>query len=194
MNEERRYIFGIETRSAGPGKPPIIAGHAAVFDFLSHELTMPNGRVFREVVRPGAFAESISRRDDVLARFEHADILGRVSNGTLRLKEDERGLRYEIDPPDTSAGRDTVALVRRGDVFGASFAFRVRPGGDSWRYERGGTVRELRSVELLDISPVSKPAYTATDVALRSLAGYQAANPQAWAMEMRLALAEASLR
>jgi HK97 family phage prohead protease len=174
LQEEKRFLPGddaaaIEQRD---GEAPKIVGYAAVFNTLSNEMRMPDqsGRTFREVIRPGAFAEALASGDDVLARFEHIEILGRTGNGTLRLTEDERGLRYEIDPPNTTAGRDVVELIKRKDLRGSSFVMKVRqPGGDAWRREGQTLVREIRSVRLVDVAPVSTPAYPATDVALRSL-------------------------
>ncbi|MCI0352269.1 MAG: HK97 family phage prohead protease [Acidobacteriales bacterium] len=174
-------------------KPAVIAGYAAVFNTLSNDLPLTEGRTFKEVIRPGAFAESLASGADILARFEHTQLLGRTSNGTLRLVEDSRGLRYEVDPPDTTAGRDAVALIKRRDVPYSSFAFTVRKGGDTWRREGSTLVREIASVVLIDVSPVAKPAYAATDVALRSLSLWKDSADievrQAARLAMRLALA-----
>src|SRR5262245_60482400 len=93
----------------GPKKLPTITGYAAVFNSLSETLADRSGRPFREIVRPGAFLRSIAdaaqSKTDIIARFDHAGVFGRTSNGTLRLREDHHGLRYEIDPPDTQGGR-----------------------------------------------------------------------------------------
>lgn len=167
--EERRFTLSDNATVEGDGEARKITGYAAVFNSPSQELPLKEGRSFKEIVRPGAFADALVSGADVLARFEHTQILGRTGNGTLRLTEDHRGLRYEIDPPNTTTGRDVVELIRRRDVPYSSFAFRVPKGGDNWRREDGQLVRELRSVELIDIAPVAKPAYMATDTALRSL-------------------------
>jgi Escherichia/Staphylococcus phage prohead protease len=186
---ERRSLLsaaGVEIRS---GKPRIV-GYAAVFNSPSEEMSLKKGdqsRRFREIIRPGAFAESLRSRADVLARFEHEGILGRVANGTLRRSEDSRGLRYEIDPPDTQLGRDATELIRRRDVAFSSFAFNVRTGGDSWRQDGKWMVREIRSVVLIDVTPTSRPAYPQTEVALRSFDEWQRTRGLA---DMRLELAE----
>lgn len=189
---EVRFALGLELRSGNAAATKTIVGYAAVFNSPSEELRLASGRAFREIVRPGAFTESLRSRHDVVARFDHAGLLGRVSNGTLRLIEDTRGLRYEIDLPNTQAARDLVELVRRGDVFGSSFEFRVRPGGDVWSQGGPALTRELRNVELLEISPVVRPAYPATDVALRSLDAWQASPLNTY--RTRLELAERSLK
>jgi len=187
--EERRYTPAEMLVEDREGKPPIIAGYAAVFNSLSQELPLAEGRTFREVIRPGAFAESLTDGSDVLARFEHTQLLGRTKNGTLRLTEDHRGLRYAIDPPDTTLGKDVVTLIKRGDIPYSSFAFKVKNGGDSWKREGESLVREIRSVTLIDVAPVAQPAYLATDVAVRSFAESNF-DPEYTRWAMRLMLAE----
>jgi HK97 family phage prohead protease len=149
------------------GKPALIRGHAAVFNTLSEDL---GG--FREQIAPGAFAEAIGK-DDVRALFNHDPnfILGRTVSRTLRLREDARGLAIEIDAPDTQTVRDLVlAPIERGDVSQMSFGFSIRPGGQDWaKDDEGRVIRTLKRVRLFDVSPVTFPAYPATDVALREL-------------------------
>jgi HK97 family phage prohead protease len=96
-------------------------------------------------------------------------VLGRVGAGTLRLAEDARGLHFEIDLPPTTVGRDLGILVERGDVAGASFAFRVPEGGDEWRNTDQGIVRELLDVDLHEITVTADPAYPDTTVAKRAM-------------------------
>jgi HK97 family phage prohead protease len=156
---ERRALQ-IELRAAG-SNPRRLEGYAAVFD------TETKIGDFVETIARGAFAQSLSRGSDILALVDHQPdkLLGRTRSGTLRLAEDSRGLHFEIDAPDTTLGRDVLALAERGDIGGASFGFRVPKGGDAWAGDR----RELRSVVLLEVSIVSAwPAYTDTHVEARS--------------------------
>jgi HK97 family phage prohead protease len=159
---ERRFVT-TELRVDGEGKSKKLVGHAAVFNTFSQDL---GG--FREIIRPGAFTRTIAENADVRALFNHDPnyVLGRSKSGTLRMREDTRGLFYEVDLPDTQAGRDVAESVRRGDVSGSSFAFRAIT--DEWRTENGSDIRELRDVDLFDVSPVTYPAYPAADVAARS--------------------------
>ena len=194
---EIRYSPVATTLEAADSASPKIVGYAAVFNSLSEEMPVrasePGGRKFREIIRPGAFADSLVSQRAIFANFQHDQtaILGSTQNGTLRLSEDHRGLRYEITPPNTQAGRDAVELIRRGDVAMSSFGFRVSPGGETWRSERGNTIRELRSLILFDVSPVAKGAYVATDVAVRSLAEWERnGGAGTGTMQMRLELAE----
>lgn len=169
MELERRVTeAAVEVRARAEGQQPMLTGYAAVFNSASDDL---GG--FREIIRPGAFDRALGSKGDVLARAEHDSklLLGRKSAGTLRLFVDKKGLRYEIDPPDTQAGRDVVTLVKRGDVTQSSFAFRVTgEKGEEWlQGEDGMLMRELIDVDLFDVAPVAMPAYQATTVSARAL-------------------------
>ena len=128
---------------------------------------------FRERIEPGAFTDSIHNTTatrDIVALVDHdrTRLLGRTRNGTLRLAEDDVGLRFEVDLPLTQLGQDTLALVERGDVGGMSIGFRVKR--DYW--ENQGRDRTLRKVTLIDVSVVSSfPAYPQTSVSARSAGG-----------------------
>ncbi|MCB1727223.1 MAG: HK97 family phage prohead protease [Gammaproteobacteria bacterium] len=158
---ERRVAA--ELRASQSGR---LEGYAAVFGVSSHDL---GG--FREIVRSGAFARSLKSSGHVRALYDHdgRSVLGRVGAGTLRLAEDTRGLHFEIDLPPTTVGKDLAVLVERGDVAGASFAFRVPPNGDEWRNTDSGIVRELLDVDLHEITVTADPAYPDTTVAKRHI-------------------------
>jgi HK97 family phage prohead protease len=192
MTIERRFLaldgLAVEQRDDGVRR---IVGHAAIFNSLSEDL---GG--FREKIAPGAFAEAIGR-DDVRALWNHDAnfVLGRVRAGTLTMREDERGLAVEIDPPDTQWARDLLVSMARGDVTQMSFGFRVERGGQSWEKTDEGNVRTITRASLFDVSPVTYPAYADTDVAVRSLAQWQAESAPApeknsAPLRRRLALAE----
>jgi HK97 family phage prohead protease len=146
-----------------------IEGHAAVFDSWSE--TLGGIFPFKEKVRKGAFAESIGR-DDIRALFNHDPnyVLGRNRAGTLELVEDDVGLRVRITPPDTSWARDITTSIRRGDISQMSIGFVVED--DEWSSQDGIDTRELKKVRLFDVSPVTFPAYTGTDVGVRAMQEY----------------------
>lgn len=166
MREVRYYSpqQRFELRAAGEDKLPSIVGYAAVWDSPSAEMGW-DGLV--EFVRRGAFKRSIREKADVFALVDHLPhlVLGRTASGTLKLKEDDRGLRVTIDPPDTSLGRDTVEILRRGDVSKMSFGFVARRQEYDFS-DRDAPKRYLLDVDLLDVSVVAYPAYAATDVGL----------------------------
>lgn len=176
---ERRYLPACELRvSTGDDGVRRLTGYAAVFDSLSEKLRGFFGDEFRERITPGAFKKSLERGDDVHAKIEHQGgvmTLGRRKAGTLSLKEDDRGLLASITPPDTSAGRDVVELVRRGDLSNMSFAFDVK--GEAWEKVDGEEIRVLSEVDLFDVSIVAQPAYPDTTVALRSRDGWKTMKP-----------------
>lgn len=145
------------------GKPSKICGHAANFNSMSQDL---GG--FTERIAPGAFQKTILDAD-VRALWNHDAniVLGRNRSGTLTLSEDAQGLYFEIDAPDTQLVRDMViGPITRGDVSQCSFGFYTIK--DSWANEGGSAVRTLLECELLDVSPVTYPAYQSTDCAMRS--------------------------
>lgn len=129
---------------------------------------------FVEEIRAGAATKTMQERD-VLALHEHerSMMLGRTSSGTLRLTDSATELRYEIDLPDTGAGRDVAALMERGDLKGSSFGFRANPKMTTWSVDKGMAVRSVGEMSLLHhIATTVDPAYneTSAEVAYRSLA------------------------
>lgn len=150
--------YEIERSEGAPA--PRIVGYAAVFS------TPTDLGPFSEEIAPGAFAESISRGDDVRALFNHdpSAILGRTRAGTLSLGEDPTGLVARITPPDTQLGRDVVALIERGDISQMSFGFYVE---DEESEKRNGKPHfTITRARLFDVSPVTFPAYESTSVSL----------------------------
>lgn len=161
---ETRSFQGIELREVEGDGGPVISGYAAVFDKMSVDF---GG--FRETIAPGAFTETLKSGNDVRSLVNHDSNqrLGRTSNGTVRISEDKRGLLFDIDPPNTTIGRDTVEDIRTGNLDGMSFMFRTID--DKWETKDGSELRTLLKVELLEGGPVAFPAYPDTTVALRSL-------------------------
>lgn len=139
-----------------------IRGYAVKYD----SETVIGGQ-FREVFRPGAFKRALEKQD-VRALLDHDSgrLLGRMSSGTLRLKEDERGLAVEIDLPDTADGQTVHKLVERGDLSGMSFAF--SPQVEVWDETEDMPLREITDADLFEVSAVTFPAYEDTELALRS--------------------------
>lgn len=170
--EQRTVTEGVELRSAADGKGPgTLVAYAAVFGAESGDL---GG--FTERVMPGAFGKTLSEADvRAVVNHDPSQLLGRNRAGTLRMVEDGHGLRYEVDLPDTTAGRDLATSVERGDITGSSFKFRAIQ--QDWDTDEGRALplRSLTEVALADVGPVTFPAYSATDgkLALRSLAEHE---------------------
>jgi|SRR5215510_10331875 len=150
-----RRAAAIEFRAAGRR----LEGHAAVFEV---EARLDG---FTEIICPGAFAASLRANNDILALWDHdpTKVLARTKSKTLRLAEDSRGLAFDLDVPPTSAGNDVLALAESRNLGGMSFGFTVEE--ETWR----GTRRELRSINLLEISVVSAwPSYPQTTIIARA--------------------------
>jgi HK97 family phage prohead protease len=156
-------IFKSEVR-ASKGDNPQIAGYAAVFN------TPTDIGYFREQIAPGAFTKAIADKQDVKCLFNHDPnkVLGRTKSGTLRLSEDNTGLKYECDiDQSTSVGKDVHAHIERGDVDQCSFGFVVRDEDVSYD-DDGVATRTIKQADLFDVSPVTYPAYPTTSVEARS--------------------------
>lgn len=154
-------ITKLSTRDATEEQPSKITGYAAVFN---SKTTI--GGWFDEVIEPGAFARSLSENGDIRALFNHNwdNVLGRTKSGTLRLEEDEKGLKFEIELPNTSVGRDLAESMSRGDINQCSFGFWITE--ENWDYSVEPALRTIKEVELYEISVVSIPAYDDTEVSL----------------------------
>ena len=152
-NKTEKRFFNIETRITKRAKKNIVTGHAAIFGQLSEDL---GG--FKEKIKVGAFDGVL--KNDVRAFFNHDPnfLLARTTSGTLKLAVDKVGLSYSFEVPDTTAGRDLVISMERGDITQSSFAFMVEK--DSWSEQDGQEIRTIEKVgRLFDVSPVSIPAY-----------------------------------
>lgn len=128
---------------------------------------------FREVFRPGAFAKTLQEQD-VHSHNEHlGPYLARTGAGTLRLVDSRSELTYEIDLPDTSAGRDAAALLERGDIRGSSIGFRAIPKQVTWSVDDDGmALRSISEAKLRRVDLTIEPYYpdSTAEMAYRSLA------------------------
>ena len=177
MNIERRALaidevesavplLAVESRSEEGAEREYIVGYAAKFGVNSLDLGD-----FIERIDPGAFGIVSERRGRKKA-LETRALWNHDANyplarypGTLRMTVDEVGLRYEFPVPDTTYGRDIASNIRAGIVKGSSFSFTVPSGGDSWAVEDGRSIRTIQRIDsLLDVGPVTFPAYPDADV------------------------------
>ncbi len=172
MKTERRYIT--QEFRVSQDATPVIFGYAAVFDTRSNDMG------WSEEIDPHAFDSVMATNPDVRSLWNHNPdyVLGRTAAGTLSLNVDARGLAYNITAPDTTVARDLVVSMRRGDVTQSSFSFICKR--DQWTDNSDGTVtrRILEFAELIDVSPVTFPAYDQATSQARSL-------PESMPVEMR---------
>jgi HK97 family phage prohead protease len=192
--EVRCLMSGVQLRAAADGKGPgTCHGYAAVFDAFSEDLGY-----FREKVAKGAFAECLDQDVRALVNHNPDRLLGRSKTGSLRMTEDDLGLRVEIDLPDTQVGRDVATEIRSGLLDGMSFSFDTE--ADSWdRATTPPTRTLLKCSRVYDVGPVAFPAYESTTAAMRSLERSEAVpvrvpEPDPITISLSLSLAQARLR
>ena len=185
--ERRVFLVDAELRAASDGKT--ITGYAARYNTLSQPLPGKGG-TFRERIAPGAFRSAVNSGQDVTMLVQHDSnkLLGRTASGTLKLKEDDKGLQFRCEMPDTQLGRDTHTMIKRGDLNACSFGFMLGDrSDDSWDEEeiedednedlfgedddkkqkrarsRKTTRQAVRTIHnvrhLYDVSVVTRPAY-----------------------------------
>jgi uncharacterized protein len=167
--------MGGEMRVESRGLTKLIRGYPIVFDRLSETLG-DHGLKFRERIASEAMDRTLREGVDLRALVDHdsSKILGRLSAGTLRVEKDSHGLAIEIDAPDTTSGRDIVASIARRDVTGGSFAF--MPIGETegwWDFKSTPPVRTVRDMIVREVTICTFPAYSQTELALRSLTRYR---------------------
>ena len=155
-----------EVRAAGDDSL-IIEGYAANFEQVT------DLGYFKEQIARGAFDDVLE--DDVRLLLNHEGApMARTKNGTLELSVDESGLHYRAALADTQDGRDLYKLIKRGDISQSSFAFTISE--QQWSEDR--TLRTVQKMgKLLDVSPVTYPAYSTTTVAARNMAQVREAEP-----------------
>lgn len=177
LGPERRFapIAGgadIEIRAVDDDAESIgFKGHAALFGVRTW--IGPPKWGFWEEIRRGAFKKTIADGDArMLFNHDPNFPLARASvssgPGSLRLREDSKGLIDEADMLPTTYARDLAIALEAKVVTGQSFSF--LPVREEWSLtDDGDDVRLLIEVQLFDVGPVTFPAYEETDAALRAL-------------------------
>ena len=181
MNEKRReirfYDFRKENREYAPHlaeeNSRIVEGYAIVFNQQSRQLyDKASKKVFTEIIDPRAVTKTFLDDQDVKMLYNHSNdmLLARSTYGigTLSYEIDEYGVKYRFEMPNTTVGNDVLELIRRGDVWGCSFAFSYAKDGVRDEKRNGHnfrTVIQMASID--DFSIVVDPAYLGTYVTTR---------------------------
>ena len=144
----------------------VIEGHAAVFG-----QTVKIGTSFYEVIDFGAFPESALQDVTLHVNHDRTKIpLARTQSGTLKLAVDSKGLafRASLDVENNVDARALYSAVKRGDLRGMSFAFEVEL--DEWQDLNGDMpTRHIKKIgHVYEISAVTTPAYSETDINARA--------------------------
>lgn len=157
----------VEIRAAPEGSksPGIVTGIAAPYDEWADI-----GGMFREKYAPGAFRARQPENQFAYRNHNWDEPLGSTKANTLRFFDSPEGLRFELELPDTTVGRDFAVLISRGDVQGASLGFRTR--GEEWRFAKNkdeSDERVITDAEVYEVSLTHIPAYEGTTAALRNM-------------------------
>ena len=173
-NREYRDMI-IEVRTAeteeAPDERMIVTGYASTFN-EPYTLYENDDWRFNEVVDARAFDNT--DMSDVIMQYDHEGrVFARMSNNTLTVTPDERGLLIEADLGGTELGRQLYEEIRGGYTNKMSFGFTV-DGEDYLDTKdvdgKALTVRTITSVrKLYDVSAVSLPANDATSISVRNL-------------------------
>ena len=177
LREIRYYDFRKENREYAPHlaeeNSRIVEGYAIVFNQQSRKLyDKASKKVFTEIIDPRAVTKAFLDEQDVKMLFNHSNdmLLARSTfgYGTLSYEIDEYGVKYRFEMPNTTTGNDVLEMIRRGDVWGCSFAFSYAKDGVRDEKRNGQnyrTVIQMASID--DFSIVVDPAYMGTYVCTR---------------------------
>lgn len=121
-----------------------------------------------EEVDPQSITNSL-KNNDIRCLFNHQTdlVLGRTGNKTLELRADENGLfgKVKINKEDRQA-MDILARIERGDINACSFGFNIL---NEEVVERADSVKFiLKEIDLVEVSPVTFPAYPTTEISARN--------------------------
>jgi uncharacterized protein len=155
----------VQTRAAADESTErVVTGYASVFNQPTRIRDWAGE--YNEVIAPGAFDAVLAKNPDVRFLINHDGVpLARTKNGTITLSVDDHGLRQESQLVDTQLGRDTYAMIKRGDIDQMSFAFTVER--EEWN--EGTQTRTILQVrDLYDIAAVTYPAYEGASIVARS--------------------------
>ncbi|KAB2454976.1 HK97 family phage prohead protease [Bacillus sp. CH126_4D] len=177
MKEIRALPMAIEVREVNEDEGKRTISGLIKYNNESAEMRDWWGDTFVEEIAEGAFDESLKVRDVVgLWSHDTSQVLGNTKSKTLRIENDKKELRFELDIPNTTVGNDAWELIKRGDVDGVSFGMKVTK--DKWSSEEreNGKLykRSILNAELYEISPVAFPAYPTNEVSVRSLDDFKA--------------------
>ena len=176
VKSDREYRdMTMEIRTAeneeAPEERKVVTGYASTFN-EPYTLYENDDWRFNEVVDARAFDNT--DMSDVIMQYDHEGrVFARMSNNTLTVTPDEKGLLIEADLGGTELGRQLFEEIRGGYTNKMSFGFTV-DGEDILDTKdvdgKDLTVRTITSVrKLYDVSAVSLPANDATSISVRSL-------------------------
>jgi HK97 family phage prohead protease len=172
--EMRAFTKALEIRKLEKtGFIGTLVGYAAVYATESKDF---GG--WREVIRPGSFTDALKDPStDIRMLYQHntSNVMARQSAGTLRLTEDEHGLRIEADLTDTNINRDALSDIRAGNLDAMSVGMPKVTVKATWEKKVGYDLRTINKAGLAEVSVVTWAAYEDTSIAARDYEIFQKA-------------------
>ena len=149
----------------------IVSGYASTFD-EPYTLFEDEDLIFNEVVDRSAFDNT--DMSDVIMQYNHEGrVFARISNNTLTVTPDERGLLINANLGGTELGRQLYEEIEGGYTNKMSFGFTVDGEEERREEAQDGSLLITRIItsirKLYDVSAVSIPANDATSISVRSL-------------------------
>lgn len=140
-----------------------VEGYAALFNSPT-KIRTANGH-FNEMLLPGAFAQSLLERDIFALRQHRMELLlGSTESGTLQLREDEKGLWFGLDLPNTAIGQETLELIKSKVLGGMSFGFNEVEGGTTFTRSNNELNATIANLDMREVSVVPNPYYKGTTI------------------------------
>ena len=149
-----------------------VTGYASTFND-PYTLFEDDDLVYREQVASDAFEDA--DMSDVIMQYDHEGrVFARVSNNTLAVSTDDKGLLIDAELGGTELGRQLYNEIRGGYTDKMSFGFTVDDDAEeSYTDEETGKRVITRTItkigKLYDVSAVSIPANDATEISVRNL-------------------------
>jgi len=161
-------ILNLETRAEGDNGNRIV-GYAAVYDEFT-KITDRWGDSFHEKISRDAAKESLEDGHEIFALKNHNwdMVLGRTG-ANLNLRNDEKGIYFELVPNNSTLANDLKEDVKSGIIKQCSIGFRIID--QEWEEKEGEYFRIIKEIELFEITLTPIPAYTNTTAEVRSLSG-----------------------
>ena len=143
-----------------------LGGYINVVERPSETLySQQRGKWFKETIKAGTFTRALQKNNSIPMLLEHDwdRQIAHTANGTLELREDAIGLRF-----DAIVDEDTFNEIQQRNITSCSFGFKV----NEQQYESFNPKMEKRyisNIDLFEVSLVANPAYVGSLVEQRNM-------------------------
>lgn len=165
----RTFAVPLQVRAAEEAEQAqdeyIVEGYATTFNDPYRMFTYEGVDYYEQIDRDALTDADMS---DVLFLYNHEGmVFARISNGTLTVAPNERGLYIRADLGKTEQSRSMYEQIKAGMVTQMSWAFTIADDGDT--YDEDTHTRTINRVaKVYDVSAVAYPANPSTDISARS--------------------------